>query len=177
MLHRLEGVSDQGLNQKQGGEGVSSGSRKEEPKASVNPVVKKEPKLKEKLFSEEPIIDNEEEEVPDEEELKRRKVREAKLDEHQRIIQEAEEKERAEKVTGPIKTDSFPNAKFKVAREHKYYHQFPPTTTPVLLSPRTAGEPTSPPTTGEQLPIDLEAPVVCISTILASVIWFSPPDL
>ncbi|CAI9274776.1 unnamed protein product [Lactuca saligna] len=50
-------------------------------------VVKKEPKLKEKLVSDEPIINDGDEEVPDEEELKRLKARDAKIDEHQRIIQ------------------------------------------------------------------------------------------
>ncbi|CAI9263447.1 unnamed protein product [Lactuca saligna] len=104
-----------------------------------------------------------EEEEPDEHELKIRKDREAKMDEHQRIVHEAEEKEKAEreaqvmlererfcflhdssadnllfsfylkhmkpqyetwsankimtvKVVGLIETNSFPNAKFKVAR-------------------------------------------------------------
>ncbi|CAH1453517.1 unnamed protein product [Lactuca virosa] len=98
MLHKLEGVSDQSFNQKQGGEGVSGGSRKEEPKAPVKPVFKQEPKGKEKLFSEEPIVDNsEDEEELDENELKKQKAREDALHEHQRIIREAEEKERAEK--------------------------------------------------------------------------------
>ncbi|CAH1438843.1 unnamed protein product [Lactuca virosa] len=86
MLYRLEGFSYQSINQKQGGEGVSGGSRKEEPKAPVKPVVKQEPKGKEKLFSNDPIIDNEEEEEPDEQELQRRKAREVEMDEHQRII-------------------------------------------------------------------------------------------
>ncbi|CAH1440253.1 unnamed protein product [Lactuca virosa] len=98
MLHMLEGVSDQTFNQKQGGEGVSGGSRKEEPKAPVKPVVKQEPKGKEKLFNEKPLIYNsEDEEELDENELKKRKAREVELDEHQRIIREAKEKERAEK--------------------------------------------------------------------------------
>ncbi|CAH1440022.1 unnamed protein product [Lactuca virosa] len=90
MPHRVEGVSDQSFHRKQGGEGVVGGSRKEEAKAPVKLVVKKEPKLKEKLFSDDPILHNEEEEEPD------RKIHGAELDEHQRIIHEAEEKERAE---------------------------------------------------------------------------------
>ncbi|CAH1412741.1 unnamed protein product [Lactuca virosa] len=94
----LEGVPESGSIPKQGGEGVSDRSRKEDFNAPVKLVVKKEPKGKEKLFSEEPIVDNSE----DEEELathehKKRKVREAELDEHQQIIREIEEKERAEK--------------------------------------------------------------------------------
>ncbi|CAH1449006.1 unnamed protein product [Lactuca virosa] len=63
MLHRLEGVSDQSLNLKQGGESVIGGARKENvaegsrteepknlvkpPKAPVKTIVKKEPKEKE----------------------------------------------------------------------------------------------------------------------------------
>ncbi|CAH1423775.1 unnamed protein product [Lactuca virosa] len=97
MLHRLEGVSDKSFHPKQGRESVAGGSRKEGPKAPVKPIVKNEPKGKEKLFRDDPIINNEDEEEPTEEELKTRKVREAELDEHQQIICEAEEKERAEK--------------------------------------------------------------------------------
>ncbi|CAI9282873.1 unnamed protein product [Lactuca saligna] len=55
------------------------------PKVKIEP----EPKGKEKLFSYEPIIDDSEEEELDEEELKRRKAREAELDEHQRIQSKA----------------------------------------------------------------------------------------
>nr|KAJ0218338.1 hypothetical protein LSAT_V11C300101850 [Lactuca sativa] len=66
------------------------------PVAPVHPVVKKEPKLKEKLSSDDPIIDNKEEEELDKAELKRRKAREAEMNEHQRIIREADKKERAE---------------------------------------------------------------------------------
>ncbi|CAH1436031.1 unnamed protein product [Lactuca virosa] len=97
MLHRLEDVSDQSFNPKQRGESVAGGSRKEGPKAPVKPIVKNEPKGKEKLFRDDPILDIEDEEAPTEEELKRRKVRESELDEHQRIIREAEDKDRAEK--------------------------------------------------------------------------------
>ncbi|CAI9279832.1 unnamed protein product [Lactuca saligna] len=77
------------------GEGVS---RKDEPKALAKPIVKKEsePKGKEKVFVEEPIVDNCDEEELDEDELKRRKDHEAELDEHQRIIREAKEKQKAE---------------------------------------------------------------------------------
>ncbi|CAI9302361.1 unnamed protein product [Lactuca saligna] len=48
------------------------------------------------IFSEEPIVDNSEDEEPDENKLKRRKTREAKMDEHQRVIREAEVKEKAQ---------------------------------------------------------------------------------
>ncbi|CAI9281669.1 unnamed protein product [Lactuca saligna] len=84
------------------GKSLSGGSRKEEPKAPVKPVINQEPKGKEKLFSDEPIIDDDDKEEPDEEELKRRKGREANINEHQRIIHEAEEKERAEKEAQTI---------------------------------------------------------------------------
>ncbi|CAH1450550.1 unnamed protein product [Lactuca virosa] len=97
MLHCLEGVSDQTFNLKQGAESMDGGSRKEGPTAPVKPIVKNKPKGKEKLFRDDPIIDNEEEEELTEDKLKRRKVHEAELDEHQRIIREAEEKERADK--------------------------------------------------------------------------------
>ena len=65
------------------------GSPREEPKTSVKPpkalvkpIVKKEPKEKEKLFCDDLIIDDEEEDEVTEEELKRRIVREAEMDEH-----------------------------------------------------------------------------------------------
>ncbi|CAI9294289.1 unnamed protein product [Lactuca saligna] len=51
-----------------------------------------EPKGKEKLFSKEPTIDHSEDEEPDENEHKRRKAREAEMDEHQRIVLEDEVK-------------------------------------------------------------------------------------
>ncbi|CAI9272921.1 unnamed protein product [Lactuca saligna] len=60
-------------------------------------VNKTESKGKEKLFSSDPIIDNKEEEELYEAELKRRKAREAEMDEHQCIIRKAEAKEKAEK--------------------------------------------------------------------------------
>nr|KAJ0223195.1 hypothetical protein LSAT_V11C200058870 [Lactuca sativa] len=99
MLHRLEGVSDQSFNQKQGGEGKfgdSTKESKEDPKAPVKHVAPG----KETLFCNDPIVDNSEEEevhepivdnsedkkVLDENELKRRKACEAEMDEHQRII-------------------------------------------------------------------------------------------
>ncbi|CAI9293790.1 unnamed protein product [Lactuca saligna] len=87
MLHKLEGVSDQCYVPKQGGEGGLVVSRKEEPKAPTKPIIKQEPKGKEKLFSEEPIIDdNEDEEELDEDKLKRKKGHEDELDENNRII-------------------------------------------------------------------------------------------
>ncbi|CAI9297799.1 unnamed protein product [Lactuca saligna] len=115
MLHRLEGVSDQSFVLKQWGEGGSAISRKEvswkeEPKAPIKPIIKQEPKVKEKLFSEEHIIDNnEDEEEQDEDELKRQKIK---------LQYEAScaSKITAVKVIGLIRTESFPNAKFKVAR-------------------------------------------------------------
>lgn len=66
---------------------------------SVKPSIKRksEPKGKDKLFYEEPIVDNDDEEELDEEELKRRKAREVQLDVNQRIVREAEAKEKAEK--------------------------------------------------------------------------------
>ncbi|XP_023736528.1 uncharacterized protein LOC111884433 [Lactuca sativa] len=68
------------------------------PKVSVKPpVIKQDPKNKDPLFSNESIIDDSEDEEPDEVELKRQKAREAEIDEHARIVREAEDKERAEK--------------------------------------------------------------------------------
>ncbi|CAI9303754.1 unnamed protein product [Lactuca saligna] len=46
---------------------------------------------------EEPKIDNSEDEGPNENELKRRKEREAQINEHQRIVRKAEEKENAKR--------------------------------------------------------------------------------
>ncbi|CAI9299481.1 unnamed protein product [Lactuca saligna] len=102
MLHRLEGVSDQRINQKPRGKRMSGESRKKEFNAPFPPVVKKEPKLKEKLFSDKPIIDDDNEEEPDEEELKRRKPK---------WMSTSESSVRA------LETNNFPNAKFKVARD------------------------------------------------------------
>nr|KAJ0219876.1 hypothetical protein LSAT_V11C200068720 [Lactuca sativa] len=80
------------------GEGSSKVQTNEPPKDPIKPpVIKQEPKKKEKLLSEEPIIDDSEDEEPDEVELKRQKAREADTDEHARIVREAEEKERVEK--------------------------------------------------------------------------------
>ncbi|CAI9263757.1 unnamed protein product [Lactuca saligna] len=60
-------------------------------KSPVNPpIIKKETKCKEKLINNEPIINDEGDEGPDEAELKRRKAREAELDENARIVREAE---------------------------------------------------------------------------------------
>ncbi|CAH1413788.1 unnamed protein product [Lactuca virosa] len=90
ILHRLEGVSDQSFHPKQGGESMVGGSREEGHEAPVKPIIKIEPKGKETLFRDDPILDIEVEEEPTKEDLKRRKVREAELDEHQHIIREAE---------------------------------------------------------------------------------------
>ncbi|CAI9277045.1 unnamed protein product [Lactuca saligna] len=94
MLYHLQCVSPQSSDQKQGGEGAS---KEEHLKVLAKPIIKNEPKGKEKLIEEEPIIDNDEEEDHDKDELKRRKDRDAKLNETQRIVKEAEEKERAER--------------------------------------------------------------------------------
>lgn len=96
MLHRLQGVSDQTIVPKQGGEGGSTDmTRKEGPKAPTKTVVKQEPKGKKKLFGNEPIVENSEvEDELDEDELNRQKARETELDENNRIICEGEEKER-----------------------------------------------------------------------------------
>ncbi|CAI9279324.1 unnamed protein product [Lactuca saligna] len=59
--------------------------------------MKNEPKGKEKLIEHEPIIDNEEDEEPDEAELKRRKARDAEINETQRIVKEVKQKEKAER--------------------------------------------------------------------------------
>ncbi|CAI9289457.1 unnamed protein product [Lactuca saligna] len=80
MLHLLEGVPESSNIPKQGGD---------QPKKTLaKPIVKieSEPNGKEKFFYEEPIIDNSEDEELDEDELKKRKASEAKLDEHQRIV-------------------------------------------------------------------------------------------
>lgn len=73
-------------------------------KPTINPKSKNEPNVnvasgskgKEKLINERSIDDSEEEE-PNEHELKRRKAREAQIDEHNRIVREVEEKEKAER--------------------------------------------------------------------------------
>ncbi|CAI9302848.1 unnamed protein product [Lactuca saligna] len=100
MLHKLEGVLESSSILKQEGEGVKQ-SKKENSKPSVKPTVrpksKNEPKGKENLINKEPIIDNSEDEEPDEHEMKRRKDREAQMDEHQRIVREAEEKEKSKR--------------------------------------------------------------------------------
>ncbi|CAI9292350.1 unnamed protein product [Lactuca saligna] len=71
--------------------------RNEPPKSPVKQIVQKEPKGKGKLINDEPIFDNDEDEEPNEAEFKRRKARDAELNENQRIIREAEEKERVER--------------------------------------------------------------------------------
>ncbi|CAI9294329.1 unnamed protein product [Lactuca saligna] len=82
---------------KRRGEGVTQ-SKKEDPKllvkATVNPEGETEPKGKEKLFIEVPIIDNSEDEEPDENELKKKEC-DAQIYEHQRIIREAQVKEKS----------------------------------------------------------------------------------
>ncbi|CAI9264617.1 unnamed protein product [Lactuca saligna] len=95
MLHRLQGVSPQSSHQKQVGEGGTGND--EPPKVPTKPIIKKEPKGNEKLIEDEPIIDDDEDEEPNEAELKRRKAYEEELNENQRIIEEAEEKEMVEK--------------------------------------------------------------------------------
>ncbi|CAI9281653.1 unnamed protein product [Lactuca saligna] len=97
MLQRLQGVSPHNSYSKQGGEGGSGVSRNKPPKDPTKPIVKTEPKGKEKPIGEDPIINNDEEEEPDEAELKRRKSRDAKLNENQCVVKETEEKEKAEK--------------------------------------------------------------------------------
>ncbi|CAI9290870.1 unnamed protein product [Lactuca saligna] len=82
------------FDQKQGGEGSS---KEDHTKVHAKPVFKKESKVKEKLIEEKPIIDDDEDEEPNEVKLKRKKARDAELNEAQRIIKEAEKKERAEK--------------------------------------------------------------------------------
>ncbi|CAI9262776.1 unnamed protein product [Lactuca saligna] len=59
-----------------------------------------DPKGKEKILFEEPIVDNSGKEELDEDELKRRKACEAELDENQRIVREAEAKEKAKRSLG-----------------------------------------------------------------------------
>ncbi|CAH1412188.1 unnamed protein product [Lactuca virosa] len=61
MLHRLEGIYNQSFHPKQGGERVAGVSRKIGPTAPVKPILKNEPKGKEKLFRDDPIIENEDE--------------------------------------------------------------------------------------------------------------------
>ncbi|CAI9261730.1 unnamed protein product [Lactuca saligna] len=97
MFHRLHGVSPQCYDAKQGGEGGSQVTKNGHLKAAFKPVIMQQPKGKEKLFSEDLIIDNDEDEEPDEAEFRRRKAREAELDENSSIVREAEEKERDEK--------------------------------------------------------------------------------
>ncbi|CAH1421111.1 unnamed protein product [Lactuca virosa] len=83
------------------------------PKVSIKPhVIKQDPKDKETLFSNEPIIDNDEDEEPDEAELKRRKAREAELDENARIFKEAEEKESAELDENACEAELDENAQY-----------------------------------------------------------------
>ncbi|CAI9303704.1 unnamed protein product [Lactuca saligna] len=71
MLHHLKGVCPQSSEHKQGGEGAS---KIQPPKVIFKPIINKEPKGKDNLI-EEPIIDNDEDEEPDEAKLKSRKSR------------------------------------------------------------------------------------------------------
>ncbi|CAI9292758.1 unnamed protein product [Lactuca saligna] len=92
---------------KKKGEGVKQ-SKKENPKPTVKLSVKPKKENKpnynlasaskgKEMLNKEPIIDDSEEEDPNEHELKRRKDHEAQIDEHQRIVREAEEKEKIER--------------------------------------------------------------------------------
>ncbi|CAI9288108.1 unnamed protein product [Lactuca saligna] len=95
MLHCLECVQESSSILKQGREQ----SKKDGPKPSAKPIVKDkyDPKGKEKLFTEEPIIKQSEDKEPNENELKRTKAHEANMDKHQRIVREAEAKEKVER--------------------------------------------------------------------------------
>ncbi|CAI9263191.1 unnamed protein product [Lactuca saligna] len=107
MLNRLEGISRSSSLLKQGGETMKK-SKKEIPKPIEKPTTKpksenkpmdnvaSDSKGKENLNNE-PIIDDSNEEEPDEHELKRKKTRQARINEHNRIVREAEEKERAKR--------------------------------------------------------------------------------
>ncbi|CAI9302445.1 unnamed protein product [Lactuca saligna] len=92
MLHRLEGVPKPSNIPKQGGDQRKKTSAN--PTTSVHLSIKSEsePKGRDKLFFEEPIVNKN-----NEEELKRRKACESELDEKQRIVREAEAKEKAER--------------------------------------------------------------------------------
>ncbi|CAI9270017.1 unnamed protein product [Lactuca saligna] len=94
MFKTEKGVSPQSSDLKQGGESVSNVKA---CKVHVKPIIKKEPKGKEKLIEDETIIDDDEDEGPDEAELKRQKPCDIELNETQRIVKEAKEKERADK--------------------------------------------------------------------------------
>ncbi|CAI9281543.1 unnamed protein product [Lactuca saligna] len=94
-----KGVSPQSSEYKQGGEGAS---KVQPQKVLAKPIIKNEPKGKEKLIEEELIIDDDKDKEPDEAELKRRKVCGVELNETQRIVKEAEEKERAEREAQAI---------------------------------------------------------------------------
>ncbi|CAI9280619.1 unnamed protein product [Lactuca saligna] len=109
---RYEVVSPQNSYPKQAEEGRSGVSRNEPPKAPSKPIFKKEPKGKEKLIGEEPIIENDGDEEPDEAVLKRKKARDAELNENQCIVKEAEEKEKDEnklRLHSKAKCSYFPN--------------------------------------------------------------------
>ncbi|CAI9298310.1 unnamed protein product [Lactuca saligna] len=73
--NNLDKEMDEWSDQTQGGEAGSG--KVEPPKVLAMPIVKKELKGKDKLIEEEPIIDDDEDNEPDEAELKRRKARDA----------------------------------------------------------------------------------------------------
>lgn len=97
ILHRLEGVPESSSIPKQGWDPPKKSSGKPTTLVKPNFKRKSDPKGKEKLFSQDPIIDNSEEEELDVEELKRRKDREVELDEDQRIVRKAKAKEKVER--------------------------------------------------------------------------------
>ncbi|CAI9298330.1 unnamed protein product [Lactuca saligna] len=100
VVHLLEGFPDPSVISKQGGDQPKKPSTTlAKPTTSVKPSIKSdsEPNDKDKIFSAEPIVDNSDEEELDEEELKRRKAREAELDDNQLIVREDEAMEKAEK--------------------------------------------------------------------------------
>ncbi|CAI9278325.1 unnamed protein product [Lactuca saligna] len=90
MLHHLEGVSQpMFFFSKQGGEGSSKDQTNVPPAPVKLPVIKQEPNKKENIFNEEPIVDDSEDEEPDEADLKRWKAHEAEINDHARIVKEA----------------------------------------------------------------------------------------
>ncbi|CAI9287310.1 unnamed protein product [Lactuca saligna] len=104
ILNRLEGVSEFSILPKQGGEHTKDQSAKEPQKtvgiSGETEMLKTMNKLKgrEALDSKGKgkLIDDSDEEGPDEHELKRRKSREAEIDENNQIVREAKEKARVE---------------------------------------------------------------------------------
>nr|KAJ0186669.1 hypothetical protein LSAT_V11C900486170 [Lactuca sativa] len=101
MLHCLEGVSQIMFIPKQGGERSSKNQTNAPPPPSKLQLTllssNKNQRRKKNFLTEEPIIDDSEDKEPNESELKRRKAREAEIDDHARIVREVEEKEKADK--------------------------------------------------------------------------------